>query len=158
MRTVQSARRGGFTLLEVMLAMALLTLGMTSILGLLTFGAALTRTAALRTTSASAVTAVIADLEEHLFPLEPDGSVGEPQPITSRAVPAAPGVVYSASATANPDGPLTAAGTPLEYRVDIELAWEAGGVERKRKYTTLLLRQVTFGERMRRRFVDEDEE
>ena len=75
-----------------------------------------------------------------------------------RAVPAVPGVVYSATATPNVDGPLTTSGHPLEYRVDIEVAWKASGVERTRKYTTLLLRQVTFGERMRRRFVDEDEE
>ena len=61
--------RGGFTLVEVVLAMFILLLGMSTILGLLSFGAAMAKTAALRTGAANSIEAVLADLEENLFPL-----------------------------------------------------------------------------------------
>ena len=143
--------RRGFTLIEVVLAMFVLLIGMTTILGLLSFGAALSRTATLRAGAANAIEAVIADLEETLFPLEvgPDGleTAGEPRAIEKRPVPGHPGLVYSASATVNPDD-------PLEYRVDVEITWSASGAQRSRKFTTLLLREVPFGERLRSRFVE----
>ncbi len=142
------ATRCGFTIIEVVLAMGILVLGMTVLLSLLTFGAALTRTAALRTAASTAIEAVIGDLEESLFPLEDDGTVGEPRQIQGRALPNAPGVIYSASARQNPDD-------PLEYAVDIDVSWESSGFRRTRSFQTLLLREVPFGERMRRRFVAE---
>ncbi len=139
-------RRAGFTIIEVLLAMGILLLGTTAILSMLTSGAALARTAELRAASAGVIEAVIADLEETLFPLAPDGSAGEPVPVESRPVPGSPGVVYSARATPNPDH-------PDEYRVDVELAWQSRGVRRTQLFTTLLLREIPFGERMRRLFV-----
>lgn len=150
MARVQHPRRppyGGFTILEVVLAMGILAIGTTVVLSLLTFGAVLSKSAALATASAAAIDAVVADLEESLFPIEEDGSVGEPRAIVDRPVSGAPGVVYSASAEPNPD-------RPLEYRVDVELAWRSAGVRRAHSFQTLLLREVPFGERMRRRFVE----
>ncbi len=146
MKAIRSSRQAGFTILEVVLAMGILVLAMTSLLGLFTFGAALTRTAALRTAAATAIEAVIADLEESLFPLEDDGSVGDPRAIVDRPVPGARGVVYSATARMNPDD-------PDEFAVDVRASWEASGVRRERSFTTLLLREVPFGERLRRRFI-----
>ena len=57
MRTQRTprTRRGGFTLIEVVLAMGILVTGMTMLLGLYTFGAAMARTAQLRASSAAAV-------------------------------------------------------------------------------------------------------
>ena len=147
-----SAPRAGFTLIEVILAMGVLVIGVSVLLSLLTFGAALTRTASLRTTSSTAIQAVLHDLEETLFPLQPDGSVGEPAPIVDRPVPGAPGAIYNATAEPNPEGPRVGE-DPLEYKVVIDVSWRAGGVRRARRYETILLRQVPFGERMRRRFV-----
>lgn len=154
------ARRGGFTIVEVVLAMGLLLLGMTSILGLLSFGAALARGAALRTGAAAAAEAVAADLEETLFPLALDPvtgtrKVGEPHRVRERAVPGHDDLVYSALATPVPsasDGP----GGPTRYRVDIEVSWTNSGRTRNRSYTILLLREVPFGERLRREFVERD--
>lgn len=138
--------RSGFTLIEVLMAMSILVIGSLGIISILTFGAALSKTAALRTASSGAVEAVFADLEEWLFPLEPDGSVGYPRTIVDRPVFAAPGVLYSASAEENPD-------FPLEFRVDVKMKWMSSGVQRTQEFSTLLLREVPFGERMRRRFV-----
>ena len=64
-------RRGfkdGFTIIEVVLAMFILLLGMTSILGLLSFGAAMSRTASLRGDASTSIDAVVADLEERCAP------------------------------------------------------------------------------------------
>ena len=144
-------RRAGFTLVEVVLAMFVLLIGMTSILGLLSFGAALARTAALRAGAANSIEAVLADLEETLFPLEVDADgverAGEPLPIEGRAMPGYPGLVYSARATPNPEN-------ELEYRVDVEVTWALSGTTRRREFTTVLLREVPFGERLRARFVE----
>jgi hypothetical protein len=136
------ARRAGFTIIEVLVAMGILLFGMTAILGLLTFGAAVSRTALLRTQTASLSEAVIADLEESLFPYK-DGEVGEPVAIQRKPLPGQPDVLYSATATQNPE-------SPLEYKVDVEFTWESGGVRRERRFSTILLREIPFGTRMRR--------
>ena len=148
-------RNAGFTIVEVVFAMFILLIGMTSILGMLSFGAALARTASLRTESSHAIEAILADLEETLFPLEEvDGNevVGEPVDVLDRVVPGHPELRYTARAMPDPEE-LDLPGGPVEYRVDIEIYWNNAGSKRSRKYTTLLLREVPFGERLRRRFV-----
>jgi len=147
MRGRPKPRRAGFTLVEVLLALAILLFGMSAVLGLFTFGAALSRSSHLRTVGSSATEAVLADLAETLFPLDAEGEAGEPKPIQDRAVPGYPDLVYSAQATPNPD-------RPLEYKVELRLRWSSAGVARERVFTTILLREIPFGERLRRRFVE----
>ncbi len=139
-------RKGGFTIIEVVLAMGILVFGATAILGFLTFGAATTRQAQLRTAAASSLEAVIADVDRHLFPVE-DGVVGEPKAFENRPVPGVPGAIYSATPTMNPE-------RPGEYRIDVELSWESAGVRRSKKIQLLRLRELTFGERLRREFIE----
>lgn len=155
----RARRQSGFTLVEVVVALGLLLLGMTSILGLLSFGAALSRTAQLRNSAAAAAEAVVVDLEETLFPLVEDEHgkvvVGEPRVVQNRPVPGHPDIRYSAEAVPDPldDTP----GGPLRYRVDVEIHWQTEGRRRSKTFTTLLLREVPFGERMRRLFVAGEE-
>lgn len=153
--------RAGFTILEVVLAMGILFVGMTAVLGFLSVGAGLARTASLRSEASQSVEAVVADLEEALFPLVPGealGGAGAPEPVRDRPVPGHPALAYSALATPEPDrdpaseDPAERA-RPLEYRVDVEISWSSAGARRSYGFTTLLLREVPFGERMRRRFV-----
>ena len=139
--------RGGFTLVEVVLAMFILLIGMTTILGLLAFGAAMAKTAALRTGAANSIEAVLADLEENLFPLvlvDGEEVAGEPRDVRDKEVPGHPGLVYSATAFPNPV-PNDVPGAPHEYRVDVEIGWSTAGAKRSRKFSTLLLREVPFG-------------
>ena len=149
--------RGGFTIVEVIVAMGILMLGMTAVVGLLSFGTALARTGELRTIGASVVEAVIADLEERLFPLDESNPsfpvAGLPPEEIERKVPGRPEILYVARTTPNPDQ-LDLPGGPLEWRVDVELRWQAGGSTRKKQFSTLLLREVPFGERLRRQFVE----
>jgi prepilin-type N-terminal cleavage/methylation domain-containing protein len=146
-RVARSARgSSGFTIIEVLIAMAILLFGMTAVLGLLMFGAGLSRTALLRTTAAAAVDEVVADLDETLFPMV-DGEAGEPVDIKDRALPGEPGIVYSATAHASTQN-------ALEYRVDIEMTWTSAGVQREKRFSTILLREISYGERLRKRFVE----
>lgn len=144
--------RAGFTIIEVLVALAILVFGMTAILGMLTFGAGLTRTALLRTSAASASQAVVADLEETLFPPNPPGSsdsegeAGAPVEVKERVLPSLPDVVYSARAEENP-------ARPLEYRVDVEMSWKAAGIRRATSFSTILVREIPFGERLRRHLI-----
>ncbi len=138
--------RDGFTLIEVVLALGLLLLGATVILGLFSFGAALSRTAELRARSATAAEAVVLDLEEGLFPLEDDGSAGEPRVVTDRPVPGHTDLIYSARAVPRPDHEP---GRSREYQVEVEMRWRGGAGRRGRKFSVLLLREISFGERMR---------
>lgn len=144
-----SARRAGFTILEVLVAMAILLVGMTAVLGLLTFGAALTRTAQLRVEGASAAEAVVADLEESFFPLDDKGDLLDPLPIENRALGALDGLVYTAKAVRNPD-PVRA----KEWRVDVEVSWLSAGVRRDKRFRTILVQELPFGERLRRRLAN----
>lgn len=151
------ARRSGFTLLEVVLAVGILVLGMSMILGVFNFGTALTRTAELRSLTSGSIEALVHDLEETLFPIADDGTVGEPVDIEDRPVPGQPGVVYSVEAVGDPrslavDG-IDADGLPREYHVTISVRWESAGVQRTESWSTIMLREVPFGARMRKRFV-----
>lgn len=156
-RAPSTRSRRGFTILEVLVAMSILLVGMSAILGLLSFGAAMTRTAALKSAGAITVDAIAADLEESLFPLELDPAtrewtVGKPVAIERRELANYPGVNYSARATPDPNDKRP--GGPLRYRVDIEVEWTAGGRVRSKNFQTLMLRQVPFGERLRRMLVE----
>lgn len=151
-----AGQSGGFTLIEILLALGILLIGLTGVLGLLTFGAAMSRAAALRRDAAAATEAVFADLEERMFPLVVEDGlerVGEPIDVGDRPVPGHPGLTYRARA--EPDLQLAAeVGYPLEYKVEVEMTWTSGGRRRSRTFTTLLVREVPFGERLRREFVE----
>ena len=164
MKTIRPAAirspRAAFTIIEVLAAMAILLVGMSSILGLLAFGAAMSRNAALKSAGAAAVEAVVADLEESLFPLVRDEKtgewvVGEPAPIAERPVPGHGGITYSARALPDPLDNYTPGGA-LRWRVDVEIHWVAAGEQRAKTFSTLLLRQVPFGERLRRELIQRE--
>jgi hypothetical protein len=75
-------------MIEVLVALAILVFGMTAVLGLLTFGAALSRTALLRTSAAAASHAVVADLEETMFPRRGRRTLRRARSIRRRTRPA----------------------------------------------------------------------
>jgi len=54
--------------------------------------------------------------------------------------------VYSARAEENPRRPWSTAW-------DVEMSWKAAGVRRATSFSTILVREISFGERLRRRLV-----
>lgn len=156
MRT-SPTNRAGFTLLEVLLAAGLLAIGMSMILGLFNFGSALSRTAELRSVTSGTIESLFHDLEENLFPFNDAGEVGEPQTFENRPVPGLPGVVYSVDAVPNPESNALVDGEPVgmprEWLVTVTVRWQSAGVRRTESWSTIMLREVPFGARMRRRFV-----
>lgn len=153
----QHASNGGFTLIEVVLAASLFVMGMSMIMGVYSFGSALSRTAELRSLSAETVDSILADLEETLFPLRDDGQVGPPRVIEGRPVPGRPGVEYSVESKPNVDTleilPGLEEPVAAEYLVTLTVRWQARGVKREAQWTTIMLRELPFGARMRQRFV-----
>ena len=79
--TIARAASSGFTLIEMMIAMGILVVGVSSVLGLLAFGAALQRTAERRGETSLAAEQVVADLRDS-FVLQKDGSVSGPPSLT----------------------------------------------------------------------------
>ena len=152
---MKARAKSGFTIIEVIAAMLILVFGMTTILGLLSFGASMTRTARLRGESAQAIEAILADLEENLFPLilvDGDEVIGEPEEFEGRPVPGHARLSYSTKCVPGPDPP--GPGVPREWRVDVEIAWNVQGARRTRSFTTLMAQEIPFGEKLRRRFVE----
>ncbi|MCI0587199.1 MAG: type II secretion system GspH family protein [Planctomycetes bacterium] len=137
-------RARGFTLLEMLIAMGILTTGLASVLALFSFGAAMGRTARERERGALAVEAVRADLAANLWTLREDGTIEDPAPVQDRPVPNHPGLKYSATLRENPE-------LPGEYGVDIEIVFREKGRARREVYRTILVREVPFERRMARR-------
>jgi len=133
---------GGFTLLEMLVAMALLAVGLSSVLALFTFGAGLRRTSEERERAALAAEAIVADLRRALFPLESDGSVGDPPPLVDQPVPNAPGLAYSAVLREDP-------ALPGAILAEVEITWRERGRRRGERFETVLVREVPFDRRMR---------
>lgn len=147
------ARRSGFTIVEVVLAVGILALGASVVLALLNFGAMLTTHSARRADAAAALPTVVADLEERLFPLLEDGSVGPPSDPTDQPVPGYDRLTYSVVSEPLTEG-LEPRGLPALYRVEIEIAWTGAGRRRTLQAETVLTRGVPFGARLRRAFVE----
>lgn len=141
------ARRAGFTLIEVMVAMAILVVGMTTILGLLSFGLALHRTSSERADASRAAEAVVAQLRRELFTPKSlkDGlaPANPPEIVAERPVPGDEGLFYTAKLHENPK----LAG---EYFAEIEISWKEKGRRRFQSFRTILLQEIPFAERLKR--------
>ena len=150
--TGRAARRGGFTLIEVVLAVGLFALGATALLGLFSAGAGMASGASLRAEAAASLERIAADLEERLFPILPDGTLGAPLEPVDRPVPGQPRLTYTARVVPDPDPPPVP-GLPGLVRVDVEVRWKERGNRLALETSLLLHRAVPYGERLRRRFV-----
>jgi type II secretory pathway pseudopilin PulG len=146
-RSQQSSRsrskRSAFTLVEMMIAMGILVIGVTSVLGLLAFGAALQRTAERRSETALAAEQVIADLRE-LFVVKEDGSLSEPASSTlDRPVPGHPNLTAHVEVKKNP-------ALDTEYFATVQIQWKERGKLRSEVFRTILEREAPFGWRVQR--------
>ena len=151
LQVLQAARRG-LSLIEVVLALAILAVGLTSVLALFSFGAGVASNANLQAEAASSLDFIVADLEERLFLQDENGRWLEPRPIENAPVPGNERLSYSAKPERDPRGEL-GPGRPVLYRVDIQISWRSQGVDRAVEVSVLLPQTIPFGERLRRQFV-----
>lgn len=135
-------RDGGFTLIEILAAMGILVVGVGSVLALLTFGAALQRTAEARNDVALAAAQVIAELREQSFPIASGGGAGAPDagPI-ERDVPGHPRLRARVELKENP-------ALPGEYAASVSIGWQERGKRRWETFRTILQREVPFTRRV----------
>lgn len=144
--------RLGLSLIEVVLALAILAVGLTSVLALFSFGAGIASNASLQAEAASSLDFIVADLEERLFLQDENGKWLEPRPIENAPVPGNERLSYSAKPERDPRGAL-GNGQPVLYRVDIQITWRSQGVDRAVEARVLMPQSIPFGERLRRQFV-----
>lgn len=152
MRRASRGRSAGFTLVEVLLAVGLFALGASMLLGVFAAGAGLASGADRRADAAARLETIAADLEERLFPLLPDGTVGPPRELVDVPVPGSDRLVYTARPTFEP-GAKVHPDLPARVRVDLEVRWRESGRRVALETQLLFTHTVPVGERLRRRFV-----
>jgi len=135
----------GFTLIEMVVAMGILLVGMTSILALLAFGLAVHRTSAKKAETALVVEGIVHRLPQLVFPKDPDKPA---RSLGSRPVPGHPGLVYSVEVEPNQE-------SPGEYLAQIRLQWKEKGRFRTVEFHSVLIREENFVEVMRDRWSKE---
>lgn len=141
----------GLTILEVVLAMAILAFGMAAVLSIFTSAAGLGVTARQRAEAAAALEYMSSELAERLFPLDANGAAGEPPRVERAPVPGHE--LFTYSVTAQPLGAPSAL-LPTLYRVDLSVHWTERGRERALQHRLLLPRAVSMGDRLRRELYD----
>lgn len=141
----------GFTLLELLIAMAILTFGITTLLGVLSVGVGTRRTAEMRGRAVVLADRILHDLQrstlaEHPIPTDPDW-VAEDLAIESEVVEVIdgfPGMRYTASYT-------TDQARPDLVLVTVRVAWNEQGEEQGVELKRILPRQVPFSRRVGQR-------
>ena len=132
----------GFTLVEVMVAMGILVVGMSTVLGLLSFALSLHRTSSERAESALALEAVMGELRAKAFAPQQGEEAVEPQEIRQLPVPGHAGLLYSARFRENPK----LAG---EFLAEIEISWKEKGRLRSQSFRTILNQEIPYEQRMK---------
>ncbi|MBI3817717.1 MAG: prepilin-type N-terminal cleavage/methylation domain-containing protein [Planctomycetes bacterium] len=141
LRSIRNARASGFTLIEVLVAMGILVVGVSSILGLLMFGAALQRTSERRNESSLAANQVVAALRATAFKYNVDGSTSEPSNHIEMSVPDHPRLNAVVDLKKNP----TVEG---EYFATIQIQWHERGESKTEEFRTILERAAPFTARV----------
>lgn len=133
-------RQRGFTLIEMIVAMGILVVGVSSILALLSFGATLQQTAESRNEAALAAAQVIDELrnDPQIFSLQKDGSVSAPSTLSiTREIAGHPRLTAFVEMRENP----ALAG---EYTAMVRIGWKERGQRRTESFRTILQRQAPF--------------
>lgn len=99
-------RRRGFTLVEVLLAMAIFTLGIAALMGMFQFGGGMESEARAYAELAPAMEAVVAEVKAQAWRLDASGSIAGLREYKGVEVPGAPGYRYDLQADPDGDAPL----------------------------------------------------
>ncbi|MEZ5978138.1 MAG: prepilin-type N-terminal cleavage/methylation domain-containing protein [Planctomycetota bacterium] len=144
----RTARRRGLTLIEIVLAMGLLAMGLTAVIGVFSAASELGVSARRRAEAASALEYVTGQVTERLFPIDAEGLVGEPAIVEDEPVPGYEGLTYSVVPVLSTVTPPP--GMPPVYRVDVTVRWSEQGRSKALHHRMLLPAAVSMGDRLRR--------
>lgn len=148
-------RRAGFTLMEMLVAFALLLIGLTTIIGLMSAGTAAHHNASARDRAAQALAAARLSVEEDLFTVDAAGSVstrprvvldnritvpGFSRPLTVRVlVPGTDQPGWRESET-----------VPGEFIGEVEVSWQERGRVRSLTFPWIAVREIPYMEAVQR--------
>ena len=141
---------GGFTLLEVLVALGMLTVGLTTLLGALALGAGTRRGAEMRVRASLLADAVLQRVENELLadhPLPAEWKDGRELAIPATDETAAdgfPGMVYRVSFTASDERPEL-------VLVEVRVAWRDAGENEGETFVRILPRSVPMARRVAQR-------
>jgi prepilin-type N-terminal cleavage/methylation domain-containing protein len=146
------AGNAGFTLVEVMMAMLILTFGVTSLLGLMTLGVSTRRSAEQLNRAVYLVDEALQRVQEEVFAARPEAGADAPAadagpaplaPVRVDRVPGVPGMSYSIEFVAD-------ASDPDVVLARIDVRWREQGEVMAEIFHRLLRRQEPFARRVSR--------
>jgi type II secretory pathway pseudopilin PulG len=130
---------GGFTLVEILAALLILTFGVSALLGVFATGVVTERRADLGFQAAGLVAEVEADLRARIA--GDDASDPPLKELIDIPVPGRPGLRYSVRLVRNPE-------VPNEYLASIQIAWMEQGDARGQTFHRIVHRQESLSRRI----------
>jgi len=140
-------RSGGFTLVEMLAAIGILTLGLTAVVGVMSVGVSTRRGAELRHRAVLAVDQVLLGVATDYFPAQPpaeDGAEPPPlEPLIIDPIPDFPELKARVEFTADPD-------VPNMVLVSVWVSWLEEGLSVGEKFQRVMDRRAPFFQRVAR--------
>lgn len=132
----------GFTLVEMMVALGILVMGMTSLIGLFTAAVATRYSAELRTRAAAVAEEVLRDIQEEVLARD-DGQQPEIPSLGPQPVEGLPAMRYWVDFIIDPQHPDL-------VMAEVRIGWSEQGAELEQIFRRILPREQPFRERVRR--------
>jgi prepilin-type N-terminal cleavage/methylation domain-containing protein len=137
----RGAGEGGFTLIEILAAILVLSIGVTSLLAVMGTGLTTHRESDLRVQASDAVRLVEADLVARLFAGEQTGA--DPRDLEDVPLAGRAGMRYSVKFRKNPT-------LPDEFLAEIDITWLEAGETRGESFARLIHREEPFSRRIQK--------
>ncbi len=134
--------QAGFTLVEMMVALGILVMGMTSLIGLFTAAVSTRYSAELRSRAAAVAEEVLRDIQENVLARD-DGQEAEIPSLGPQPVEGMPAMRYSVDFIIDPQQPDL-------VMAEVRIGWREQGAELEQVFRRILPREKPFRERVLR--------
>lgn len=139
-RTEKERTDGGFTLTEMLVALAILVFGLTALAGSMTAGVSQRRGTEMQLRAVNMVDFVVRDLRESYFQTHaPDSGPLPDTQVTD--IPGYPGMKYQVKFFEDPDNPLV-------VLARIAISWREQGEKVAERFDRVLIRETPFSHRI----------
>ena len=134
--------QAGFTLVEMMVALGILVMGLTSLIGLFTAAVSTRYSAELRSRAAAVAEEVLRDIQENVLARD-DGQEAEIPSLGPQPVEGMPAMRYSVDFIIDPQQPDL-------VMAEVRIGWREQGAELEQVFRRILPREQPFRERVLR--------